>query len=165
MEHLRAVDGDDVDAIVQAGTNLAVVGMVERASAELGKPFHSSGRAKLGFGVAMYHGNGLDRFSKFELGRFGVARVPGYGGEDIRFHTGGALNLNGAFALSEKTRMDMSLIHARFRDLEDLGPDVEHATGGSVALNFSGPFNAFMRVRVGYALDSSVDIYYAFDIE
>ena len=53
--------------------------------------------------------------------------------------------------------MDMSLTHARFRDQEDLGPDVEYATGASVALNFSGPFNAFMRVRVGFALDSSVD--------
>ncbi|MCZ6832882.1 MAG: hypothetical protein O7F11_03970, partial [Acidobacteria bacterium] len=128
-----------------------------RSSAELSKAFYSAGRNKFGFGVAMYHGNGLDRFSKFELGSFGVARVPGYSGDAIRFRTGGALNLSGAFALSKKTRMDMSLTHARFRDQEDLGPDVEYATGASVALNFSGPFNAFMRVRVGFALDSSVD--------
>ena len=128
-----------------------------RSSVELSKAFYSANRNKFGFGVAMYHGNGLDRFSKFELGNFGVVRVPGYSGDAIRFRTGGALNLGGAFALGKKMRMDVGLTHARFRDEEDLGPHVEHATGGSVALNFSGPFNAFMRLRLGFALESSVD--------
>lgn len=128
-----------------------------RSAMEFSKAFYSAGRNKFGFGLAMYHGNGLDRFSKFELGRSGVARVPGYSRDGIRFRTGGVLGLSGAFALGSKARMDLSLTHARFRDEEDLGPHVEHATGASVALNFSGPFNAFMRARVGFALSSSVD--------
>jgi maleate isomerase len=38
VEELKALDGDDIDAIVQCGTNLSMVGVADQAEQWLGKP-------------------------------------------------------------------------------------------------------------------------------
>jgi hypothetical protein len=93
----------------------------------------------------------------FELGGPGVSRLPGYNGSGIRFPIGASLDLNGTVALGREVSLDMTVSHARFRNEEDLGPGIQFATAASMGVNFAGPFNAFMRVRVGVGLGSSVE--------
>jgi hypothetical protein len=128
-----------------------------RSRLVLNKSFYARNRNNFGFRGSFYHGNHLDRFSMFDLGGEGVARLPGYNGTGIRFPTGASVDVNGTIGLGPKVSMDMTLSHARFRNEEDLGPDIEHATATSVGVNFAGPFNALMRVRLGLGLGTSLD--------
>ncbi len=129
----------------------------ERLRLTLNKNFYASRQNKAGFRLSLYKGHDLDRFSRFGIGQLGVARVPGYSGDGIRFDEGAVVDLNAGLALSSRTRLDMTLSHARIRNQEDLGPGIQHVTGASVAVNFAGPFSSLMRVRLGAGLGTSID--------
>ncbi|MFQ5670472.1 MAG: hypothetical protein ACE5HD_08145 [Acidobacteriota bacterium] len=128
-----------------------------RSSLVLNKTFFLRRFDRLGFRLSLYDGNGLDRFSKFGFGDFGVSGISGFSRSGIRFDRGGVLNLNYSINLGQRARMDLAVSHARFRNREDFGPEVQWATGGEVAVNFSGPFSSFIRVRLGGGLDTSLE--------
>jgi len=128
-----------------------------RSRLVVNKFFYASNRNNFGFRGSFYNGNHLDRFSMYDLGGEGVARLPGYNGTGIRFPIGASVDLNGTIGIGPKVSMDMTLSHARFRNEEDFGPDIEHATATSVGVNFAGPFNALMRVRLGLGLGTSLE--------
>ena len=54
---IRDIDGDDIDAIVQCGTNLSFVGVSERMESVIGKPIIAINAATLWFAL---RDNGID---------------------------------------------------------------------------------------------------------
>ncbi len=128
-----------------------------RSSFILNKTFYLREFDKLGLRFSFFDGNSLDRFSRFGLGDFGAASVHGYNGSGIRFDRGGVLDLGYSLNLGRQARLDLFASHGRFRNEEDFGPRLEHATGAGAAVNFSGPFNTFIRVRLSSGVDSSLE--------
>ncbi|MFQ5766977.1 MAG: hypothetical protein ACE5ID_03215 [Acidobacteriota bacterium] len=121
------------------------------------KNFFPRGLDRFGFRLSLFDGSSLDRFSMFNFSGFGPGNITGFGGSELRAERGGVLDLNYSVSLRGRTRLDFNVNHGRFRNGDDFGPHFEHATGGRVALNFSGPWNSFLRVSLGSALESSVD--------
>jgi len=128
-----------------------------RWSAHLNKSFYPRGSDKLSTGLALFGGHGLDRFSQFAFGEFSTAGITGYNGAGIRYDRGAILDLGYAIDLAGKTRLDLFASHGRFENRADYGPGDQHATGVGATLNFSGPWNSLIRVRLAWGADTSLE--------
>jgi hypothetical protein len=127
-----------------------------RSSMVLNKTLYPRPLDRLGFRLALFDGQDLDRFSKFELGEFGAGRINGYG-SGIRFDRGAFLDLNYGVSLKRQVQLDFTVSHGRFLNEDDFGPDPHWATGANVSVGFSGPANIYFRVRVAGGLGTSLE--------
>ena len=102
-----------------------------------------------------FGGTDLDRFSRYQFGFFGGARLRGFSGSGVRFDEGFVGRGIYSFNLGKVVRFDATLDHAHVRD-KSSGTGFGDHTGFGISGNFLGPGRTIIQFDVGYALQSDI---------
>lgn len=118
------------------------------------KEFFLPSFQKLRFGLDLYSGSDLDRFSRYQFDRFG-APLKGFAGSGIRFDRGGIARAAYVFNLANLIRFEVEVDQARVKTLEGAADPTNH-TGIGLSANVLGPWKTVWQLDYGYALRSDV---------
>ncbi|HZI94759.1 MAG TPA: hypothetical protein VFE84_10980, partial [Patescibacteria group bacterium] len=111
----------------------------------------------ISFGLSLFDGAGLDRFSRFRIGDFRNARVRGFNGRDITFDRGATTQLNYKFTLPRGgASVELGVERVVFDNEEDFGGR-EYVAGGGAAVSIKGPWSTLLSFRGSFGLGSSIE--------
>jgi hypothetical protein len=137
---------------------------------KVSKSFFAGPFQKVGLGLSLDAGSGLDRFSRFRLGDFRTVRVQGFSSADIGFDRGASAQLSYQVTLPRTgVSLRLNLSGAVLENREDFldrpedraarnGDYREHLVGGGLGVSFNGPWGTLMTVSGSRRIDTSMEI-------
>jgi hypothetical protein len=143
------------------------------------KGFYPGHLQKISLGASANAGDGLDRFSRFQVGDFGSVRIRGYNGSGITFDRGVSARATYQFTLPRGgVSLEVGAEGAVIENHEDFGLPVpplfrrvrvngaeppasfrQHVVGGGLGVSWSGPWGTLMSVRSAWAITSSLPVH------
>ncbi len=119
-----------------------------RYSATLGKSIHLPNFQRVGLELTYLGGENLDRFSKYELGPFGVMRVRGISSGSVRAEKAILGHLSYGLVFSQQFRLEAFYDHALIDD-STAGLRSEPFQGVGIGGQTIGPFGTILRIDIG----------------
>ncbi len=132
--------------------------------ASVAKNWYLPGFRKFGLSVDYLDGSHLDRFSKYQFGFFGDARVHGYQIGKVRAESGYAAHATYGLEIGKVVRLD-AVGDAAWATDEESGLDHELLAGVGLIGSFMGPWETVVQVDIGTAVagpDDGVVAYIVF---
>lgn len=120
------------------------------------KTFYPRKLQTLSFGLSLFDGAGLDRFSRFRIGDFRNARVRGFNSRDLTFERGATVQVGHKFTLARGgASIEFGLEGAALENDEDFRTR-EYIAGGGAAVSINGPWGTLLSFRGSFGLSSSI---------
>lgn len=125
------------------------------------KTFSLGGFKRAGFEIGWLDGNNLDRFSKYDFGFFGDARVRGLRSDLVRADEVAFTKSSFGWSIGELLRLDLGLDVAWATEA-DSGLDNELLAGVGVSGTFPGPWGTFLQADLSKAIEGPDDGFVAY---